>query len=1453
MRGIGSKALPACLLVLAVTFSFTLPAHADDATIARPLVIQKVSEHQMVQLPDAEIPQMKTAVDQGQVSSSMPIQRMQLLLKRSPEAQQALDTVLNSIHTPGSSMYHQTLTPEDYSETFGLAASDLAAVQAWLESHGLQVISVDNGKLAITFKGTAGQVEEAFHTEIHNYMTPDRQLYFANANAVQIPAALASVITGVSGLQNFSVMHEANYQGVVSDPKAANVKALPAVPTIVGRERPVESEVTEEGVFPSSGNILTYIHDGSEGTPDAGITTSTAVTLNPNTVAYGSVTNVAIQATLTWSGSGTPTGSMTFYDTENYLYEQILLTSCALNSSSGTSTYTCTFDWNGAGAVAASPDTITAGYLGDTTYSASSGTASLIVTYPHKTGQYTNTFSTFNDAPGDQNYGVSTAQTISVSTIGFFVSEPPTGNILVTGNGGINEIGNITPLKNVFCVYIICYTSTSISWNPYAYLQPGIYTLTATYSGDNNYAANNATTTFTVNGTGNQANTTVVSANPNVVTAAAPGTTFTTVTTWTGGGNAPTGQVNISGPNGTGLGSAVYPITGATTSAGGGTYDGGAYSYSFNCIANYTTLKITCTIVDSNVYTPLPNIGNNTVTATYGGNSVYAQSSGTTIVIKSQNKTSSLTVAGNPTQGIYGEGTSVTYTASVTGSANLAAPTGSVSFSGTTITGSPLSGTLGNCTFLNHTYTCTASVTAIIPYLTPPNAGYAVTATYLGDSVYGGASNTTSEAVVKQTPTLTAPTLTPNTEAQGSVGPVIMSTTLTWLGSGAAPTGGITFLVGTTVVGNGVCSGSGDTQTCTFSYNPSALTTGGYAVTAKYAGDGNYNAVTSGSSTLTINTSTVTPTLTLTSSAYGSTTAGVSAGTQITLTATLTVTTNNGAWGGLVTFVDATTGTTIGTGTVTGGTSTMGTATISITPTASTSAKYPAGLNQFTATYAGNAGYAAAGPANAPPVYLAGVLYSLTLSHNFSVNPGTFDGSQVGNCAGGVTTTTCTEPYSIQVYNFTTTAQPLALAFINAPSGAFGHNGSCGTSLAAGATCNYSFYYLPPQGDGCVLNATTCTQGTYESGSWTAVTGSSTLTGVGQPGFGGTSPRSGATTFPSTLAGKALLPTGSLSVSPLSYTFPAIASGTTSNTLTIIVYNSNTTPVPFTYTGPAAPFTATNTCNSPLQGGASCNIYVTLESGTPNTYTSTVVLTPANAPTITSNLSGTVQTNNGLSLNTDYHSFGNVNLNTTSSFGLSVTNNSGATQPVGVAYNSAASYTVVNNCAATLAAGQTCQVVVNFTPTSAGQTYTDSVTISSSVPIVPGGTGSGSSYSSVVSFTGTGAGSGQFTATSVKHNFGSISVGTSGGNYGVQLSNNTASTVTFTLGPLANTTEGFSLVETSCGTSLPVNGNCELIFSFTPNATGPVSTSYPIVSSSPLYSGGAVVSPSQITLSGTGQ
>jgi subtilase family serine protease len=145
---------------------------------------------------------LQSAIDQGAVEDSLPAGRMLLLLQRSPAQETALRDFIQATHTPGNPSYHQWLKPAEFGRLYGPADSDVAAVTAWLESHGLTVNQVHAGRLAIEFSGSAGQVSEAFQTEIHRYQV-NGETHLANATDPSVPAALAPVIAGLAPVNGF--------------------------------------------------------------------------------------------------------------------------------------------------------------------------------------------------------------------------------------------------------------------------------------------------------------------------------------------------------------------------------------------------------------------------------------------------------------------------------------------------------------------------------------------------------------------------------------------------------------------------------------------------------------------------------------------------------------------------------------------------------------------------------------------------------------------------------------------------------------------------------------------------------------------------------------------------------------------------------------------------------------------------------------------------------------------------------------------------------------------------------------------------------------------------------------------------------------------------------------------------------------------------------------------------
>src|ERR1700738_4981274 len=132
-------------------------------------ITSAVDETKRVSLPGNVHPLARAEFDRGVAPAELPMQRLLLVLKRSTEQQTALSQLMAEQYNTASPSFHQWLTPEQFGQQFGPADADIQAVTSWLQTHGFQVAKVSKGKVTIEFSGTAGQVQEAFRTEIHKY------------------------------------------------------------------------------------------------------------------------------------------------------------------------------------------------------------------------------------------------------------------------------------------------------------------------------------------------------------------------------------------------------------------------------------------------------------------------------------------------------------------------------------------------------------------------------------------------------------------------------------------------------------------------------------------------------------------------------------------------------------------------------------------------------------------------------------------------------------------------------------------------------------------------------------------------------------------------------------------------------------------------------------------------------------------------------------------------------------------------------------------------------------------------------------------------------------------------------------------------------------------------------------------------------------------------------------
>lgn len=156
----------------------------------------------LTQIPNSRPQSARQEFDRGVVPDSTPLEHMQLVLKRSPAREAALDSFMEKLHDPASPQFHHWMTAEDYGTDFGVVSKDIDTLTAWLEAQGFTVSGVYPNKMQIDFSGTADKIRSAFHTEEHVYEIEGRR-HIANASDIRLPASLTPVVAGVAWLHNF--------------------------------------------------------------------------------------------------------------------------------------------------------------------------------------------------------------------------------------------------------------------------------------------------------------------------------------------------------------------------------------------------------------------------------------------------------------------------------------------------------------------------------------------------------------------------------------------------------------------------------------------------------------------------------------------------------------------------------------------------------------------------------------------------------------------------------------------------------------------------------------------------------------------------------------------------------------------------------------------------------------------------------------------------------------------------------------------------------------------------------------------------------------------------------------------------------------------------------------------------------------------------------------------------
>jgi subtilase family serine protease len=169
-------------------------------------VTEKIDNANIVTVAHSHAPLVDHLKDMGRVPANVVFHHLHLVLKSSDEQEFALQGLLDQQQDHAHGNYHQWMTPDTFGSTFGVHPADVAKIAAWMQDSGFTIEKVARGARIIDFTGTSGQIESAFHTEMHKY-TVKGETRISNSTDISIPHALAPVVAGPAALNNFRPTH----------------------------------------------------------------------------------------------------------------------------------------------------------------------------------------------------------------------------------------------------------------------------------------------------------------------------------------------------------------------------------------------------------------------------------------------------------------------------------------------------------------------------------------------------------------------------------------------------------------------------------------------------------------------------------------------------------------------------------------------------------------------------------------------------------------------------------------------------------------------------------------------------------------------------------------------------------------------------------------------------------------------------------------------------------------------------------------------------------------------------------------------------------------------------------------------------------------------------------------------------------------------------------------------
>ncbi len=188
----------------------------------------------------------------GAVAARTPLRLTAVLNLRNSVGAQKLALAVSD---PTSTQYKHYVTPAQWRAKFAPTSAQIASVTKWLSHQGFKVGKVPANGRYVSFTGTALQANRAFGTSVHGYVL-DGARVTANAKPVVLPASVARVVAGISGLDSSAKSQPTHLTGQAS--RDATTKRSTAPTLTTARAKPADELPPPDPVFRNSGPCSAY-------------------------------------------------------------------------------------------------------------------------------------------------------------------------------------------------------------------------------------------------------------------------------------------------------------------------------------------------------------------------------------------------------------------------------------------------------------------------------------------------------------------------------------------------------------------------------------------------------------------------------------------------------------------------------------------------------------------------------------------------------------------------------------------------------------------------------------------------------------------------------------------------------------------------------------------------------------------------------------------------------------------------------------------------------------------------------------------------------------------------------------------------------------------------------------------------------------------------------------------